>query len=443
MLTIKSIHVNNFKSFDSLDLELGNFNVIVGANASGKSNVIQAFKLLRDIAAHGLDNAISMQGGVEYLQNAIIGKTKELRFEVKLEEKMTMNLFTKDERPIVASTKEITYSFSLKFNKSRAGYVVSSDQVSLDCEYLELSMQEDGKNKRKRKINNKKIGEGKIKIVKDSDTLRFDVSGLDEYNLDIDYVTERMARLINSTGKGSRIMMKKSLLIELPYLFYPPLDFVFLSTLVFDFDPKLPRKGVPVSGKKILEEDGNNLALVLKGILDDKEKKRKFSNLVKDLLPFVDELDVEKFADKSMLFMLKETYTKENKFYLPASLLSEGTINITALIIALYFNETRITQMYGLQPLIIIEEPEKNIHPGLTSKIVKLMKESSEKRQIIVTTHSPQVVKNAGLNNIILISRNKDGFSVIQRPEKSVMVQEFIKNQIGVDDLFTSGLLGE
>jgi len=37
-MAIKRIQVSNFKSFKELDLELGQFNVVIGANASGNSN---------------------------------------------------------------------------------------------------------------------------------------------------------------------------------------------------------------------------------------------------------------------------------------------------------------------------------------------------------------------------------------------------------------------
>ena len=43
-MAIKRIKVSNFKSFDAVDLELSKFNMVIGANASGKSNFIQAFK---------------------------------------------------------------------------------------------------------------------------------------------------------------------------------------------------------------------------------------------------------------------------------------------------------------------------------------------------------------------------------------------------------------
>ncbi|KLO21563.1 hypothetical protein X275_08740 [Marinitoga sp. 1197] len=49
-MKIKKLKVKNFKSFNELEVELKNFNVLIGANAAGKSNFIHIFEFLRDIA---------------------------------------------------------------------------------------------------------------------------------------------------------------------------------------------------------------------------------------------------------------------------------------------------------------------------------------------------------------------------------------------------------
>jgi predicted ATPase len=222
----------------------------------------------------------------------------------------------------------------------------------------------------------------------------------------------------------------KSSLVSLLPIIHPSMFRLFIDNAIYDFDPKLPKKATPITGKAELEEDGSNLAIVLNNILENEGKKRKLLNLMKDLLPFVDDINVEKFADKSILSKLKEKYY--HKEYLPASLISDGTINITALIIALYFEQ---------KPLSIIEEPERNIHPYLISKIVELMKDVASKKQVLVTTHNPQMVKFAGQENILLISRDKDGFSVISKPYEKEMVREFLKNELGIEDLYIQNLL--
>ncbi len=85
-MAIKRIEIKKFKNFSDQKsdqkIELGQFNVLVGANASGKSNFLKIFKFISDIANYGLNNAISRQGGIKYLRNTSIA-TKE-NFALKM-----------------------------------------------------------------------------------------------------------------------------------------------------------------------------------------------------------------------------------------------------------------------------------------------------------------------------------------------------------------------
>jgi predicted ATPase len=200
---------------------------------------------------------------------------------------------------------------------------------------------------------------------------------------------------------------------------------------VYDFDPKLLKKAVPIMGKTELEKDGSNIAIVVKNIIEDPGKKVIFENLIKDVLPFVDDVAVEKFMDMSLFLKMREVYSRG--IYLPGSMISDGTINILALIIALYFEE---------RPVTIIEEPERNIHPYLISRVVAMLKEASTKKQIIVTTHNPELVKHVELDDILLISRDRSGFSEIMRPANRLEIRTFLDNEIGIEDLFVQNLLG-
>ena len=159
---------------------------------------------------------------------------------------------------------------------------------------------------------------------------------------------------------------------------------------------------VPITGKTELEEDGSNLAIVLKTIIDDKDKSEIFSTLMNDILPFINVIKVDKSKeDNSFIMKLKETCSND---FFPAHLISDGTINMTALITALYFED---------KPLIIVEEPERNIHPHLISKLVAMVNEASEMKQIIITTHNPEMLKHLPLESLLLISRDSNSFSII------------------------------
>jgi len=201
------------------------------------------------------------------------------------------------------------------------------------------------------------------------------------------------------------------------------------NTAIYDFDPHKAKNPAKITGRAELEEDGNNLAIILNDIIENEDERRKLFNLVQYILPFVKGVGTEKLA-KSLMITLKEDYYKDKD--LRADLLSDGTVNITALIVALYFEEKEV---------IIIEEPERNIHPHLISRVVEMMKESSKKKQIIVTTHSPEVVKHAGLDNLLLVFRDKEGFSHISKPSEKKEVKVFLENELGLDELYVQNLL--
>jgi predicted ATPase len=172
------------------------------------------------------------------------------------------------------------------------------------------------------------------------------------------------------------------------------------------------------------------VALVLRRLLKDKEKRRTLLNLATTLLPFVEDLDVERFGGQSLLMTLQESHAEGQ--YLPSSLLSEGTIRVVALLIALYFENKWV---------MAFEEPATSLHPKLISRLVQMMKEASEDKQIFMTTHNPEVIKHVDLDDVYLVSRDKEGFSQITKPADKREVRVFLENDLGIDDLFVQNLL--
>ncbi|RKX71299.1 ATPase [candidate division WOR-3 bacterium] len=412
-MMVRRIEVANFKSFQDLKLDLGPLNVLIGANAAGKSNFVHIFEFLRDIANSGLDNAVSLQGGVEYLRNMNLGPGKNLFIRLILDREVRLLVRTKSGL-IGIKIREIDYQFALKFNKRGPGFKIAEDRLIQRCEMVGLE-------KIREKIEERSfLGRGEIHIYRDNGRVKIDLSK--DLPIELRDIFPPFLREEKLPGH--------TLLLETPYFLVPPPEGIFPDISIYDFDPKLPKKAAPITGKVELEEDGENLAIILKNILTNKEKRRRLFNLIKDLLPFIENIDVEKFADKSLLFKLKEAFFKRE--YLPASLISDGTINITALIIALYFEK---------KPLVIIEEPERNIHPHLISKVMDMMRDAARNKQIIVTTHNPEIVKHAGFENILLVSRNEEGFSRIFRPVDKEGVRNFLKNDIGIEELYIQNLL--
>ena len=69
------------------------------------------------------------------------------------------------------------------------------------------------------------------------------------------------------------------------------------------------------------------------------------------------------------------------------------------------------------------------------------MNEISRKKQLIITTHNPELLKHVKLENIYFISRNKSGFSNITKPIDNEIVKPFIE-ELGIDEVFIDNYLG-
>jgi predicted ATPase len=397
-----------------VEVHLGNFNVLIGANASGKSNFIRVIEFLRDARRHGLENAVSLQGGPEYLTNLNIGPREKLFVEVVFSadpDTRSPVVGTCRDRWLAFKPSETRYSFAVGFPAQRAGFEVIDERLFAKGEF--------GVAERSGRPSTLQLqGLGEIVVVREGDKASVKYTtpegvSLEEFEIEPWLVRQNVS--------------DRSLILQGGHF---SVDELMEQAAIYDFDPKLPKKGTPITGKAELEEDGSNLAIVLKRIMEDESAKRKLVNLVRDLLPFVSNLDVEKFADKSLLFSLREAYAKDKD--LPASLISDGTINITALVVALYFEKKSIA---------VIEEPERNVHPYLISRITAMMKDASRQKQVIVTSHNPEVVRNTDIADVLLVSRDAGGFSTISNPAEREDVKVFLQNEMGLEELFAQNLL--
>ena len=417
-MRIKSIKIRNFRSFDKIEVDLKKLNVLIGANASGKSNFIQIFQFLRDIAYHGLDNAISQQGGKEYITNINIGPSEDLAITVATDERIGFAR-KKAKKYYGIRSNEVIYDFAIRFDERGPGFQISRDVMTMKCVLYELEREENNSFKEKRKIADRKFT-----ITNKGGQIDYDIGETKGLPIKLPDIFPPFFR---------DEYPKDTLLLEIPtFSFVAPVEAIFTRLRLYDFDPKLAKKAIPFTVKSELEEDGSNLAIVLKNILEDQEKERKFRNIVVDFLPFIENLEIEQFACNYYIFKVCETYSRDN--YLPASIMSDGTINITSLIVALYFEKW---------PCVIIEETERNIHQRLISKIVEMFKETSRDRQIVVTTHNPEIVKHCEIEDLLLLSRDAEGFSYLSRPSEVEQVKIFLKNEIGLDELFVQDLLGK
>lgn len=86
-MLITRVKLKNWRNFPEVDISLGPRSYLIGANASGKSNFLEVFRFLRDLAKSsggGLQEAIKNRGGLSKLRSLHARRDSEVRVEIHL-----------------------------------------------------------------------------------------------------------------------------------------------------------------------------------------------------------------------------------------------------------------------------------------------------------------------------------------------------------------------
>jgi predicted ATPase len=99
------IRLSNWRNFKSVDVRLSQRVFLIGPNASGKSNLLDAFRFLRDTAKAGFEKAVTDRGGVSGLRClAATGRYSDIVIDVKVESGAD-------------SDDSLTWQYRLEFNQ--------------------------------------------------------------------------------------------------------------------------------------------------------------------------------------------------------------------------------------------------------------------------------------------------------------------------------------
>ncbi len=147
----------------------------------------------------------------------------------------------------------------------------------------------------------------------------------------------------------------------------------------------------------LLEPDAGNLGLVLNRLRREPTVKRGLLKALDALYEGIDDFDVHIEGGTVQVFL------QEGSFTVPATRLSDGTLRYLCLLAVLCHPNP--------PPLVCIEEPELGLHPDVLPTLADLLKEASERCQLIVTTHSDTLVDafNDRPESVVVCERDEAG----------------------------------
>jgi len=176
-----------------------------------------------------------------------------------------------------------------------------------------------------------------------------------------------------------------------------------------------------------LEEDFRNLGLVLNRLGRDPAVKKRILDNLNELYASIQDFYVSIEGGTVQVFF------HEMGFTIPATRLSDGTLRYLCLL-AILCDPTP-------PPLICIEEPELGLHPDILPTIARLLKEASQRTQLIVTTHSDIIIDElTDEPESVIVCERHDGQTRMKRLDAGALAGWLEKYRLG--QLWTQGELG-
>jgi len=151
----------------------------------------------------------------------------------------------------------------------------------------------------------------------------------------------------------------------------------------------------------------------------------RFSNSVR-----VVKIDASTLEFRNIVFEFKV-----NEDWFSWEALSDGTKRLIYLIFTIHgLNYDKTEKLNGFSPISLIEEPELGIHPHQLHLLLNYLKEKSREQQIIITTHSPQVLDiltSNELNKIIIAEIDFENGTILRRlnNEELQKAQSYLKDE--------------
>ncbi len=87
------VRIRGFASIDELELRPGRLTVLIGANGSGKSNILKALRMAPLLRTHSLQRFVGAEGGAAALLHYGPKQTQALELEVEFQQGMRRNLY--------------------------------------------------------------------------------------------------------------------------------------------------------------------------------------------------------------------------------------------------------------------------------------------------------------------------------------------------------------
>jgi predicted ATPase len=375
---VKRVKIRNYKSIRSCDVELGPLTVLVGRNGAGKSNFLEALNFVKEALRGSLGDAVTSRGG----------------FRTILHEGC---------RSDNASSPSVGLEFHLSTRQGTSavyGFELSADGgggIRVASEFMEITTQ-----------------------GQPSSPLSYEVRG-----------GQVQGGITSAPVDPGNLYLQR---LAVTFLREYSEVYLDLSRMGFyNLDPRVMRKPQISDAGELLRPDGTNVTSALGRIFaDSPQRKERLLGYLSSIVPEIQDVErVELGPWETLRFRQAAPDPSSAPWEFYAESMSDGTLRALGALVAV----AQLAEGDVPVRLVGIEEPEVALHPAASAALMDALKEAAVTRQVVVTTHSPDLLDRLEFESDRLLAvQMRDGATEIGPIDRAS--RESIQ-----EDLFSPGEL--
>lgn len=371
---VRRVSIRGYKSIEFCDVYLQPLTILVGRNAAGKSNFLDALVFLKDVVGEGLSTAVKSHGGSDAIP------------------------FCGAKEPPVAITVETAFADEHHRFRWIARYVVAVDfssrrQPRITAESLRLESP-DGARWTEYHVRNSRVTWSGDSYVHPLTQWQF---------------KDRTLLSAYASAHGAN-----------PFLaLFEKLVAIRVYNLVPDAIRQLQK---PLGA--LLERDGRNLASAIESLGEmDSPAMDRVRDYLGTIVDEVERLEVVRYGEFETARFWLRAAPGEPSVQLDAASMSDGTLRSLAALVAVFQ-----IQPQGHPSVVGIEEPETSLHPAALRALVDALDDATQRTQILLTTHSPDILAGRDVHpGQVLVVRSRGGrthITPLDRASREIIEKE-------------------